>query len=253
MYGSKDRLVIFDIDGTLIDSFHAVERAFAFHGMDIGDLQRFQRRRKLLKYLGGLREFPKNLHRQFSKEHRKQLIHTLTEIYRGEANFFPGMAPLLQALIDTPDIRVGLVSRNVTIEPDETVRIVLKRHGIDYRRLDFLHCIPLGEEKTPTFRALRRQFDINPSCFFACGDEYRDYAAAIKAGMHPLVVAYGFEDFERLVGGFDIPDDVIAKTPGELSQRICHTLDLGPPASPAQNDDSVSGEHSSRDLSRDPS
>lgn len=93
MYGSKDRLVIFDVDGTLIDSFHAVERAFAFHGMDIGDLQRFQRRRKLLKYLGGLREFPKNLHRQFSKEHRKQLIHTLTEIYRNEASFFPAWCP----------------------------------------------------------------------------------------------------------------------------------------------------------------
>lgn len=252
MYGSKDRLVIFDVDGTLIDSFHAVERAFAFHGMDIGDLQRFQRRRKLLKYLGGLREFPKNLHRQFSKEHRKQLIHTLTEIYRNEASFFPGMVPLLQALIDTPDIRVGLVSRNITIDPDETVRVVLKRHKIDYRRLDFLHCIPLGEEKTPTFRALRRQFGINPSRSFACGDEYRDYAAAIDAGMHPLVVAYGFEDFERLVDGFDIPDDVISKTPAELSQRLCHTLDLESltsPALPTQDDDSVFGDY----LSRDPS
>ena len=237
MYGSKDRLVIFDIDGTLIDSFHAVERAFAFHGMDIGDLQRFQRRRKLLKYLGGLREFPKNLHRQFNKENRNRLIHTLTEIYRGEANFFPGMASLLQALIGTPNIRVGLVSRNVTIEPDETVRLVLKRHDIDHRQLDFLHCIPLGEEKTPTFRALRQQFGINPSRSFACGDEYRDYAAAIEAGMHPFVVAYGFEDIERLVDGFDIPNDVISRTPDELSKRICHTLDLAPPAARIPDDD----------------
>lgn len=157
-------------------------------------------------------------------------MHTLTETYRREANFFPGMASLLQALIRTPDIRVGLVSRNVTIEPDETVRLVLKRHNIDPSQLDFLQCIPLGEEKTPTFRALRSEFSINPSRSFACGDEYRDYAAAIEAGMNPLVVAFGFEDLERLVDGFHIPDDVISRTPGELSERICHTLDLAAPS-----------------------
>lgn len=70
--------------------------------------------------------------------------------------------------------------------------------------------------------------------------------------MHPFVVAYGFEDFERLVDGFDIPDDVISKTPAELSQRLCHTLDLESltsPALPAQDDDSVFGDY----LSRDPS
>ena len=35
MYGSRDRLVIFDADGTLIDTFPVVERAFMLHGMDI--------------------------------------------------------------------------------------------------------------------------------------------------------------------------------------------------------------------------
>ena len=79
MYGSKDRLVIFVVDGTLIDSFHAVERAFAFHGMDIGDLHDFQWRKKLHKYLGGRREFPKNLHRQLGKEIRMRLKATHTE------------------------------------------------------------------------------------------------------------------------------------------------------------------------------
>lgn len=226
MYSSKDRLIIFDVDGTIVDSFHAVERTFTLHGMDIGDLERFQKRRKLLKYLGGLREFPKNLHRQFNKENRKKLKHTLTDIYRNEACFFEGMATLLQTLIDSPDIRVGLVSRNVTIEPEETMRAVLGRHGIDYRQLDFLHCIPLGEEKTATFRRLRSDLGVNPSRSFACGDEYRDYLAALEAGMHPFVVAYGFEDYDRLVDGFNIPDDLISGSPKELSYRIAHTFDL---------------------------
>ena len=48
MYSGSERLVIFDADGTLIDAFHAIEQTFLSHGMAIGDLERFQKRRKLL-------------------------------------------------------------------------------------------------------------------------------------------------------------------------------------------------------------
>ena len=231
IYPNHDRLVIFDVDGTLVDSFYAVETAFERHGMDIGDLHRFQRRRKLLKYLGGLREFPKNLRRQLDTKSRKRLKQTLTEIYRSEARLFPAMASLINLLIEAPDIQVGIVSRNVTIEPEETIRLVLERNAIDCSRLDFLACIPLGEEKTATFRTLREQFGVNPSRAYACGDEFRDYSAAIAAGMNPLVVSYGFENYERLVDNFGIPDEIISKTPQELLARLCHTLDLQLPQS----------------------
>ena len=226
MYASRDRLVIFDADGTLIDTFPAVEQAFERHGMDIGDLQRFQRRRKLLKYLGGLREFPKNLRRQLDKDNRKGLKHTLTEVYRGEASLFPGMAELLRALIGRADVRVGIVSRNVTIEPELTLGAVLQRHGIAPEELDFLRCIPLGDEKAGPFRELRLAYGINPARAYACGDEYRDYAAALASGIHPLIAAYGFEDRGRLVEDFKVPDEVIAQTPEELVSRLCHTLDI---------------------------
>ncbi len=76
----RELLVIFDADGTTVDAFHAIEETFLRHGMDIGDLDRFQKRRKLIKYLGGLREFPTNLRRQFGKQSRKQLLSTLNEV-----------------------------------------------------------------------------------------------------------------------------------------------------------------------------
>lgn len=233
MYASRDRLVIFDADGTLINTFPVVEEAFNRHGMDIGDLERFQRRRKLLKYIGGLREFPKNLRQQFDKENRKRLKHTLTEVYREKAQPYPGMVDLLQQLMDTPDIRVGIVSRNVTIEPEETLALVLHRHGIDCSRLDFLRCIPLGDGKSAQFRALRETYGINPLRAYACGDEYRDYAEAISAGIQAIVASYGFEDYLRLVESFNIPPELITRTPGELANRLSHALDLNPDKPPA--------------------
>lgn len=229
MYPSRDRLVLFDADGTLIDTFPVVERAFTLHGMDIGDIARFQRRRKLLKYIGGLREFPKNLRRQFDKVNRKQLKHTLTEVYREFAQPYPGMIELLKVLIEAPDIRVGIVSRNVTIEPAATLASVLVRHGIDSTQLDFIDCIPLGDSKAERFREQRRHFGINPLRAVVCGDEYRDYADALAAGMNAVVVSYGFEDYDRLADSFAIPAESIARTPAELIARLCHTLDLSLP------------------------
>jgi phosphoglycolate phosphatase len=226
MYRSRDRLVIFDADGTLIDAFHVVGHAFAANGMDIGDLERFQRRRKLLKYVGGLREFPKNLRRQIGKDKRKRLKETLTELYRAEAKLFPGVGALVRRLIETPDVRVGIVSRNVTIEPEASVAAVLERHGIDPGQLDFLRCIPLGESKASTFDALREHFGINPLRAIVCGDEYKDYASARSAGMGSLIVSYGFENHARLIDDYDIPPGIVARTPEEMIRRLCHALDL---------------------------
>jgi phosphoglycolate phosphatase len=226
LYANRDRLVIFDADGTLIDAFRAVGTAFARHDMDLGDFERFQKRRKLLKYLGGLREFPKNLRRQFGKQSRHALLDTLTEVYRAEASLFPGMATLLRQLIAAPDIRVGIVTRNVTHEPAETLRQLLTRHDVDYDGLDFVNCIPLSEDKIEQFRTIRLLLDINPARAYACGDEHRDYLAAVGAGMHPFIAAYGFESQERLCKDFAIPEEVVASTSELLSARLCHALGM---------------------------
>jgi len=225
-YANRERLVVFDADGTTIDAFNAIERAFLQNGMDLGDIDRFQKRRKLFKFLGGLREFPSNLRRQFGKQSRKRLLESLTEVYRNEAVLYPGIAPMLRQLLAAPDIRVGLVTRNVSNDPRETLRCLFQRHGIDIEAFDYVACIPLRESKLAYLKAARETFSINPARAYACGDEYGDYQAAIAAGMHPFVVSYGFEDTLRLSKKFGVPIEVISTSPAAFTGRLLNALGL---------------------------
>lgn len=223
---NRERLIILDADGTTIDAFTAIAKTFAEHGMDIGNLEKFQKRRHLFKYLGGAKEFPQNLSRQFGKEKRAKLIRTLTEVYREEAALFPGIATLIQQLMAAANVRVGLVTRNITIEPETTLSRLFARHDIDTEALDFLVHVPLSQEKTAHFRTIREQFAVNPARAYACGDERKDYRAAIGSGLHPFMVSYGFEDHRHLTKKAEIPEELIARTPPELCERILHALDL---------------------------
>ena len=226
MYSNSEQLIIFDADGTIIDAFNAIDQTFAHHGMALGDLDRFQKRHNLFKYLGGLKEFPFNLKMQLGKQNRKKLLATLTEVYCEEARLFPGVAELLRTLIAAPGVRIGIVTRNITIEPILTLSKLLARHDIDISALDFMVHVPLGHEKTSTFRSVRKQFGINPARSFACGDEHKDFFFAMAAGMHPFMVSYGFDDHKRLTHKFQVPEDVISRTPAELCQRVLHALDI---------------------------
>jgi hypothetical protein len=55
MYRNSDRLIVFDVDGTIIDAYSAIVETFSRHGMELGDLERFQKRHNLFKYLGGIK------------------------------------------------------------------------------------------------------------------------------------------------------------------------------------------------------
>jgi len=226
MYKSNNRLVILDADGTTIDAFKAIETAFDRHGLTLGDEASFQKRHNLFKYLGGLKEFPSVLKKNIRKKNRTEVIETLTEVYRTQACLYPGIADLIRALLAAPDVTVGLVTRNITNEPLETLRQLFARHDIDIDALDFLVHIPLKEKKTASFRAIRERFDINPARGHICGDEHKDFHAAIQTGLHPFMVSYGFEDHDRLTRKFDVPAEVISRTSEELCARVRHALDL---------------------------
>jgi len=226
MLNNNKQLIILDADGTTVDAYSAINKAFSLHGMVLGDQQRFQNRRHLCKYLGGLKEFFSNIKKQIGTQKRRQLISTLTAVYRDEARLYPGMAAMIQTLIDAPDVVVGLITRNITDEPLETLRQLFRRHDIDIDALDFLVHLPLSQDKTGYFQTARRERNINPARAYSCGDEYKDYVAALESGMHPFMVSYGFEAIERLTMKFNVPTDVISRTPQELCDRMLHAVGL---------------------------
>jgi len=221
---SREKLIILDADGTTVDAFGAITKTFAHHGMDIGDLTRFQKRRHLFKYLGGLKEFPRNLQRQIRPKKRAAMIATLTEIYREDAELYPGIRELMQSLVHEPMLRVGIITRNITFDPGETIRRLLRRNGVDPDGLDFFRHIPLKEDKTAHFKAIRDEFRINPGRAYACGDEKKDFVAAMSTGMHPFIVSYGFEDYERLTIKIGVPPELISRDPDEFSARVTNAL-----------------------------
>lgn len=222
----NERLVVLDADGTTINAFDAIGKTFAQHSMGLGDLVRFQQRHNLFKYLGGLKEFPLNARHQINKKKRKALIRTLTEIYREEGELYAGIAGMIEKLLAVPSIRVGVVSRNVTLEPLVTLQQVFRRSGVDTGAFDFFVHLPLKEGKMEKFRDIRESFGINPARAFACGDEKKDYLAATGSGMHPFMVSYGFESFERLEKKIGVPPELISRSPAELRQRLLHALDI---------------------------
>ncbi|MEW8375891.1 MAG: HAD family hydrolase [Candidatus Thiodiazotropha sp.] len=220
------RLIILDADGTTIDAFEAINLAFKAHNMDIGDIERFQDRRKIFKYIGGLKELPKNLRKQLKEKQRIALINTLTEIYRERAQLFEGMGGMINRLIAQPELRVGMITRNITNEPEKTLHRLYRRNGVDVGGLDFLIHLPLRKQKLSAFQAIRESLKINPARAYATGDEKCDYVAAIGSGMHPFMVSFGFESYQRLTKKIGVPAALISRQPLELKQRVLHALDI---------------------------
>jgi phosphoglycolate phosphatase len=223
---AKDSLIILDADGTTVDAFTAINRTFLLNDMDIGDVERFQKRRNIFKYLGGLKELPKNLRKQLQGHKRSEIIDTLTEVYREEAQLYAGLDELINRLLEREGLRVGVITRNITHEPEQTLWRLFRRCGVTAEAFDFITHLPLKESKTPYFRDARERYAINPARAYASGDERKDYLAAVDTGMHPFMVSYGFESYERLTQTIGIPPELISREPDEFKGRVLHALEL---------------------------
>lgn len=210
----KDKLIVLDFDGFLVNSYRLLQIAFENFGLDIGDEHRFRHRRKFLKYIGGGKEFLGNLV-NYTLPKKKKIREILTDIYQQEGRIYPEFGPLINYLIENPRMHVGIISRNFTLNPGTTIRNVLRNSNLEEQDLDFVIPLDVGVKKIAVLEGMRSSRYLQ--CIFG-GDEIGDYRAAMDSGYDTIFLgSYGFDDRERLITKGKVPPAVIYDTPKELA------------------------------------
>jgi phosphoglycolate phosphatase len=185
------RLVIFDFDGTLADSFGWFSRVFneaaqahGFRALDEAELEglRYCDTREILKRL----EIPARKLPSMMRFFRERM-----ERDRGEIRLFEGVEELLRSLAEA-----GVVLAVVTSNSRANVEGVLGPKLTNLVR--YFSCGSSLFGKHTKLHAVRRRARVEPGETVCIGDELRDLHAARKVGLPFGAVAWGYAHREVL-------------------------------------------------------
>ena len=183
-------LVIFDLDGTLVDSFpwflrvvNDVAREFNFRPIANDDIAGLRR--------AGARAILKHLELPLWKVPRIAAhLRRMKRAHLGELPLFPGVPGMLDALRSN-GIRIALVSS----DSEANARLQLGDSAVHFS--DFA-CGASLFGKAAKFRRIVGRAGIPPPAAIAIGDEMRDMDAANAAGIAFGGVAWGYADPDAL-------------------------------------------------------
>lgn len=182
------RLIIFDLDGTLSDSFPWFLRAARMvadrHGVKrVDDLEALRGKDipGVLKALAVPRRRVPFIARDLRKLKRQSL---------NEIALFPGVPEMLAALAGR-----GLTLALVSSDADANARHTL---GACVSQFEHFACGVSLFGKARKFRSVMRAARIAPAATLAIGDEHRDAEAAKAAGIDFAAVAWGYANVEAL-------------------------------------------------------
>jgi phosphoglycolate phosphatase len=187
----KPRLVIFDMDGTLADSFpwfvavmNEVADKFRFRRIDPSDIETLRRldSRGILEWLG----VPRWKLPLIARHMRK-----LKAAHIGEIALFPGVDRMLRELA-ARGIGIAIVSS----DSEANVRATLGPENSQY--IGFYACGASLFGKHAKFRRVLQASGIEARHAIAIGDELRDAEAAARAGIAFAAVTWGYAHADAL-------------------------------------------------------
>ena len=194
------RLVIFDVDGTLVDSQHhiveAQARAFAVHGLAA------QTRKRALSVVG------LSLHEAFAELVGPDgPIDSLSRAYkeawtdmRGEAGFaevlYPGAREIIASLAGRSGLRLGIATGKSRAGVDR----LLAAQGWDgiFATIHTADDHPSKPHPSMILAALA-ETGTEAADAVMIGDTSFDMAMAVSAGVHAVGVAWGYHEADALV------------------------------------------------------
>jgi phosphoglycolate phosphatase len=205
------KVVIFDFDGTIADSFDAVLRIvnrmaieFGFAPVDPKEVKRLRNlnsREIVMQSKVPLLRLPLLLRRLKSELNRE--ICQLQPVV--------GMPEMLIELHQRGD-RLGIVTSNSR----ENVEAFLKTHQLE-ELFDFIYSGTTIFGKGKILKRILRENQLNGKTVFYVGDETRDIEAAKKTGIQVIAVSWGFNSKQAL---FEQMPDFLVDQPPEIVSAI---------------------------------
>lgn len=199
--------LIFDFDGTLVDSFRTVIEKFnlladKFSFRKVDDLE-----------IDGLRDLT-------SKELIKFLqipLYKIPSVIFEARRQMRGEMQILSSFIDLPEVLQQLHDNEfslgvLTSNSSENVTEWLQRNNMAHL-FDFIHVESNFFGKKQVLRKILKFYKMDKSQTFYIGDETRDIEAAKKCGVCSVAVTWGFNSEKTIL--HEQPD-YIARHPGDI-------------------------------------
>ncbi|MBA2652819.1 MAG: HAD hydrolase-like protein [Tatlockia sp.] len=199
--------LIFDFDGTLVDSFYAVVQQFSqlaenfnFHKIENSEIEGLKKltSQELIKYL-------------------KIPIYKLPSVMQQAREALRNEVPNLATFISLPEVLTELHQLNcclgiLTSNSSENVVAWLKQHKLNHL-FNFIHAESSYFGKKQMLKKIIKTYKMDSLQTFFIGDETRDIEAAQKCNVTSIAVSWGFNTEETLLG---FKPDYLAKTPKDL-------------------------------------
>lgn len=196
------KLVIFDCDGTLVDSQHmictAMSRAYLAHKLELPE------RETLLSIVGlslteaftqlggGAAQFPV----ASLAEHYKLAFHALRESGEHMEPLYPGAREAVETLSDRDDVVLGMA----TGKSQRGARLVLGHHGLLEHFITIQTADDAPSKPDPGMvLAAMREAGATPDNTVVVGDTVFDIAMARAAGASAIGVSWGYHARDSLM------------------------------------------------------